>query len=112
MFEQAPVKVEREKEYGELKSAVERVFSAERIEKYLRRLDKKSVRARDFEKVLNKKVIEAVDEKMSASGQSARQLFDAMGTGDQGLIREFYLSSVDQVSAELRRRYQKLFTYY
>jgi len=110
MFEQAPVKVEREKEFGELKSALERVFAPERVEKFLRQLDKKGVRARDFAKVLDKKVIEATDEQLA--GQEARKLYEQMGVGDQGLIREFYLSSVDQVSAELRRRYQKLFTYY
>jgi len=112
VFEQAPVKVEREKEFGELKSALERVFAPERVEKFLRQLDKKGIRARDFAKVLDKKVVEAVDEKLSASGQSARGLYDVMGTGDQGLIREFYLSSVDQVSAELRHRFIKLFSYY
>ena len=112
MFEQAPVKVEREKEFGELKSALERVFAPERVEKFLRQLDKKGIRARDFAKVLDKKAIEATDEQVAGSGQSACQLYEQMGVGDQGLIREFYLSSVDQVSAELRRRYQKLFTYY
>ena len=110
MFEQAPVKVEREKEFGELKSALERVFAPERVEKFLRQLDKKGVRARDFAKVLDKKVIEATDEQLA--GKDACKLYEQMGVGDQGLIREFYLSSVDQVSAELRRRYQKLFTYY
>ena len=112
MFEQAPVKIEREKEYGELKAAVERVFAPERVEKFLRQLDKKGVRARDFAKVLDKKAIEATNEKLGDSGQSARQVYEALPAGDQGLIREFYLSSVDQVSAELRRRFQKLFSYY
>ncbi len=112
MFEQAPVKVEREKEFGELKSALQRLFAADNAEKYLRQLDKMGVRAREFEKVLDKKVIEAIDAQLKASGQSARQLYDSLGVADQGLIREFYLSSVDQVSADLRRRYQKLFTYY
>ena len=112
MFEQGPVKVEREKEFGELKSALQRVFARERIEKFLRHLDKKGIKARDFEKILDKKLIEAVDQQLASSGQSARQVYDSLALPDQGLIREFYLSSVDQVESALRQRFQKLFTYY
>jgi len=112
VFEQAPVKVEREKEFGELKSALERVFARQQVEKFLRLLEKKSIKAREFEKVLDKKLVEAVDEQFAKSGQSARKLYDSLALPDQGLIREFYLSSVDQVDSELRRKHQKLFTYY
>ncbi len=112
MFEQAPVKVEREKEFKQLKSALERVFAREQVEKFLRQLDKKSIKAREFEKVLDKKLVEAVDQQFTGSGETARKLYDSLALSDQGLIREFYLSSVDQVDSELRRKYQKLFTYY
>jgi hypothetical protein len=112
VFEQGPVKVEREKEFGELKSALQRVFSRERVEKFLRQLDKKNVKAREFEKVLDNKLIEAVDQQLADSGEGARRVYDSLAVPDQGLIREFYLSSVDQVESALRRRFQKLFTYY
>ncbi len=112
MFEQAPVKVEREKEFGELKSALGRVFTCERVENFLRQLEKKRIKAREFEKVLDKKLVEAVDEQFAKSGQSARKLYDSLALPDKGLIREFYLSSIDQVDSELRRKHQKLFTYY
>ena len=112
MFEQAPVKVEREKEFGELKAALQRVFARERVEKFLRQLDKGNLKARDFEKILDKGLIEAVDQDLAKSGHSARQLYDSLALPDQGLIREFYLSSIDQVESEPRRKYQKLFTYY
>jgi hypothetical protein len=110
VFEQGPVKVEREQEFGQLKSALERVFAPQRIEKFLKQLDKKGVRAREFDKVLDKKLIEAVGP--LAPGRSARELYQSLAVSDQGLIREFYLSSIDQVEGELRRRFQKLYTYY
>ena len=112
MFEQAPVNVEREKEFGELKSALQRVFARERVEKFLRQLEKKGVKARDFQQILDKKLIEAVDEQLAKSAQGALNLYGSLALPDQGLIREFYLSSVDQVDSELRRKHQKLFTYY
>ena len=113
MFEQAPVKVEREKEFGELKSALERIFAREHVENFLRQLGKKSIKAREFERVLNEKLIEAADQQLASSGQGARQLYDSLAlVPDQGLIREFYLSSVDQIDSELRRKHRKLFTYY
>jgi hypothetical protein len=107
-FEQATIKVEKEKEYEELKSAVSRAFSPERIEKFLKRVNREGVRVRDWDAVLAQRILELVAD----SGVKARQLYDALPVSDQAQIREFYLSRVEEVDPKLRTRFQKLFRYY
>ena len=51
-FEQATIKVEQEKEFGELKGAIERVFRPEKVEKFLRRVDKEGARMRQWDQVI------------------------------------------------------------
>ena len=38
--------------------------------------------------------------------------YGRLGIGDQGLIREFYLASREQVAPELRAKFFKLYAYY
>ena len=108
-FEQATIKVEKEKEYEELKSAIRHVFSAGRNEKFLKRMNREGLRVRDWDAVLAQRVLEHVaDGKASA----ARELYEALPVSDQAQIREFYLSQVEEVDAKLRTKFQKLFRYY
>ena len=108
-FEQATIKVEKEKEYEELKSFISQVFSAGRNEKFLKRVNREGVRVRDWDSVLSKRILEHV-----AGGKvsAARELYEALPVSDQAQIREFYLSQVEEVDAKLRTRFQKLFRYY
>jgi hypothetical protein len=106
-FEQATIKIEKEKEYEELKSAIVHAFSAERIEKFLKRVDREGVRVRDWDSVLAQRILERVVE-----GIAARGLYEALPVSDQAQIREFYLSRVEDVDPSLRTKFQKLFRYY
>ena|SRR5579859_7200577 len=108
-FEQATIKVEKEKEYEELKSAVGHAFSPERIEKFLKRLSREGVRLRDWDSVLEQRILEQVGE---GSATKARELYTALPVSDQAQMREFYLSRVEEVGPALRARFQKLFRYY
>jgi hypothetical protein len=108
-FEQATIKVEKEKEYEELKSAVSHAFSPGRIEKFLKRVNSEGVRVRDWDSVLTKRILEQVAEE---KGIAARQLYDALPVSDQAQIREFYLSRAEEVDPALRTKFQKLFRYY
>jgi hypothetical protein len=108
-FEQATIKVEKEKEYEELKSAISHVFSAGRNEKFLKRMNREGLRVRDWDSVLAKRILEQIaDRKVSA----AQELYQALPVSDQAQIREFYLSQVEEVDAKLRTKFQKLFRYY
>jgi hypothetical protein len=108
-FEQATIKVEKEKEYEELKSAVSHAFSPDRVERFLARVNRESVRVRDWDSVLTKRILEQVAEE---KGIAARQLYDALPVSDQAQIREFYLSRAEEVDPVLRTKFQKLFRYY
>ena len=110
-FEQATIKVEQEKEFGELKSAIERVFRPEQVEKFLKRVEKEGIRVRQWDKVITQSVIERVDDKFGKS-TTARKLYEALPVSDQAQMREFYLSKLEAVSQELRTKYKKIYQYY
>ena len=112
LFEQAGIKVQKEQEFQALKQSIERVLSPALLEKFFGRLEKKGVRIRDFEKVLDLKLLEAVDETLAKSGQTAKQLYSALPVTDQGQVREFYLTRIEEVSPELRQKFHKLYSYY
>ena len=107
-FEQATIKVEKEKEFEELKSAISRAFAPESVEKYLKRMASTGLRIRDFDSVLAKRVLEQV----GALSGSAKDLYAALTLTDQAQMKEFYLSKIEEVGPELRAKYQKLYQYY
>ena len=107
-FEQASIKVEKEKEFGELKVAISRAFAPESVEKYLKKMASAGLRIRDFESVLAKRVLE----QMGALPGSAKDLYAALTLTDQAQMKEFYLSKIEEVGPQLRARFQKLYQYY
>ena len=110
-FEQATIKVEKEKEFGELKTAILTAFSPEKVEKFLKRVSSAGVRIRDFESILRKEVLEQVDGAM-AKGQKAQALYSSLTVTDQAQIKEFYLFKIEEVTPELRAKFQKIYQYY
>jgi hypothetical protein len=111
-FEQAGLKVEKEKEFGELKSAIDRAVAAETASKFLKRVASAGIRIRDFDSVLAKSVLEQVDPTLVKSGQSAKGLYAALALSDQAQMKEFYLSKIEEVAPEVRTRFHKLYQYY
>ena len=110
-FEQAGIKVEKEKEFGELKSAVVRAFSLENVQKFLKRVSSAGLRIRDFELVLAKGVVEQIDGALP-DGQRAQALYSSLTVTDQAQMKEFYLFKVEEVDPELRAKFQKIYQYY
>ena len=108
-FEQATIKVEREKEFGELKAAIIRAFAPEKVQSYLKRVASAGIRVRDFDSVLAKGVLEQAG---ALAGQNAKELYSALTLTDQAQMKEFYLSKIEEVGPELRTKYQKLYQYY
>ena len=110
-FEQATIKVEKEREFAQLRDAIERAFSNEKG-KFLQLLQSKNVRIRNLDAVLEKKLIERADEALAKSGQSAKSLYESLTVADQGQLREFYLSQLEQIELALRTKFQKIYRYY
>ena len=107
-FEQAAIKVERAREFAALQAAVEQAFLPDKVGQFLRQLDRKGIRVRDFDAVLAQRVLEAVGE----AELKARQLYDALPVSDQAQMREFYLSKLEGVDVTLRHKFKKLYQYY
>jgi hypothetical protein len=83
LFEQAGIKVQNEQDYSTLKSAVERLLGSAQLEKFLKKLESKSIRIREWEKVLEKRVIEDRAAR-HRPGTNARVLPDAdRGSGSR-----------------------------
>ena len=102
LFELPPVTFVDEPTFRIVKSAVESSFATHNVEKFLRSLDRASLRVRDFESVLN----------AGKLGVNAAAEYKKLTDGDQGQIREFYLASLEQVEPSLRDKYFKLYAYY
>jgi hypothetical protein len=107
-FEQAAIKVQSEQDFARLQAAVAQAFLPERIERFLKQLDRKGIRVRDFDGVLTKAVLEGYGE----PGLNAQQVYASLPLSDQALMREFYLSKLEGVDTALRRKFKKLYQYY
>jgi len=111
-FEQAVIKVEKESEFEELKSAIVRAFAPDKVETFLRQLKKQSLRVRDWDAVLAKELLGKIDETLMHSGKTAGQLYEQLTVSDRAQIREFYLFQVEEVDPNLRAKFHKIYQYY
>ncbi|HZQ95237.1 MAG TPA: hypothetical protein VFA67_09545 [Candidatus Sulfotelmatobacter sp.] len=104
-FEQAAIKVEKAQEFARLQAAIEQAFLPEKVEQFLKQLDRKGIRIRDVDAVLAQKVLDG-------AGLNSQQLYQALVLSDQAQMREFYLSKVEKVDTALRHKFKKLYQYY
>ena len=112
LFEQAGIKIQNEREFQALKSAVERLLSSAQLEKFLKKMESKGIRIREWEKVLEKRVIEDLDGGFQKSAKSAKSLYEALPVTDQGQMREFYLTRIEEVDPATRQKFHKIYSYY
>jgi hypothetical protein len=110
-FEQATIKVEKPQQFAALQAAVEEAFLPENAERFLKQLEHKGIRIRDFDGVLSARALEAVAGKAKAD-VSAWQLYQALSLTDQAQMRELYLSKLEGVDTGLRHKFKKLYQYY
>jgi hypothetical protein len=108
-FEQAAIKVEKAQEFARLQAAVEQAFLPEKAEHFLKQLDRKGIRVRDFEAILAQRILQGV---FGEAGLNARQLYESLPVSDQAQMREFYLSKLEGVDVALRHKFKKLYQYY
>ena len=102
MYEQAVIPVQDQQAFGAVRDSIEGAFSSGKVADFLRSLDKAKLRIRHFEEVLQ----------AGKLGETAATDYSKLGDGDQGMIRELYLSLLEKVDAELRRRFLKVYAYY
>jgi uncharacterized protein with GYD domain len=107
-FEQAAIKVEKAQEFAGLQAAIEQTFLPDRVESFLKQLDRKGIRIRDLDAVFGQRVLEAVGE----PGLNAQQMYQSLTVSDRAQMREFYLSKLEGVDVALRHKFKKLYQYY
>ena len=107
-FDQAVIKVDKEREFDELKHFIVRAFAPDKVEAFLKQFKKHGLRVRDWDSVLAKRLLEKVD----ANGKTARELYDSLTVSDKAQIREFYLFRVEEVEPKLRTRFHSIYQYY
>ncbi|HEY6765902.1 MAG TPA: hypothetical protein VI386_14130 [Candidatus Sulfotelmatobacter sp.] len=108
-FEQATIKIEKTQEFAELQAAVEQAFQSAKVERFLKMLDRKGIRIRDFDAILQAKLLEQA---AGESGMQASHLYQALTLSDQAQMRELYLSKLESVDQALRHRFKRLYQYY
>ena len=108
-FEQGLIKVEKEREFSDLKSAIEKAFAVDRVAKYLKELDSRGTRVRDIDAVFAK---DSIDRATGSKSGTARSLHSSLPVSDQAQIREFYLSKIEEVDPALRAKFHRLYQYY
>jgi hypothetical protein len=101
-FEQPILPIADPQSFGAVHAAIESSFSAARINDFMKSLSRAGLRIRDFETVLAKGLL----------GDKAKAQYTGLGNADQGQIREFYLASLEQVPADIREKFFKLYAYY
>jgi len=111
-YQQAQIPVTKAEDFEQLKSALDRILDSAAVEKFYSKLQGRSVYVREFEKIVDLKILEAVDSALAQSGKTAKQLYGSLTVSDQALMREFYLERIEKVDAKVRQKYQKVYRYY
>ncbi len=105
-FEQAAIKVEKAQEFARLQTAIEQAFLPEKVERFLKQMDRKGIRIRDFDAVLAQRVLDG------ETALNSQQLYQSLTLSDQAQMREFYLSKLEGIDVALRHKFKKLYQYY
>src|SRR5690242_4556674 len=100
MFTQAQIAVENAAAYESLRNVIARNFA--QADSFLNKLQSAGLRVRDWQSVLQAGLF----------GTEAKAQWSVLNPGEQGLVREFYLSQLEQVDSTLRFKYRKLYGYY
>jgi hypothetical protein len=105
-FERAEIPVVNATSFEMLKGAIDDAFRKDLVGRTLKSLDSADVQIRNVEKVI-------ADHLRSErlNGTAAWALYSELSLSDQGQIREYYLTKVEELHPELRRKYKKLFRY-
>ena len=102
MYEQATIAVENAQVFGAVKQAIDSAFSKMKVADFLKSLQSSKLRIREFEAVAQ----------AAKLGPNTAAEYKQLGDGDQGMIREHYLTSLEQVDPALRAKYLKVYAYY
>ena len=105
-FTQAQIKVGNELAFSEFKSVLESAFSAANVEQFLKSVSKQGLQARQFEQMRDAGLLDRF-----RGGKSVVELWQQLTVADQSQVRESYLTKVEEVGPEVRRKFARLYQY-
>jgi hypothetical protein len=111
-YTKAEIEIQNKEPFRELQSALSRVFAPAAVSKFLQKLENTGVPIRNFDAVLERRIVERVDATLEKSGVTTAALYAALTVSDQAQIREYYLTALEAVDLELREKFSKVYRYY
>ena len=101
-FENAEIAVQNTEAFETLKTQIVGALTTG-ADRFLSGAASRGINAREFEKMLAAGLLD---------GQArASELYEKLPLSDQGLIRELYLTKVEEIEPELRRKHSKVYRY-
>ncbi len=101
-FTKALIPVEHQQPFEALRQCIEKALSTGSVEGFLRGLEKADIRVREWEKALAAGMF----------GAEAQTHYKALTPAEQGMVRENYLASIEEVDMKLRAKFKNLYGYY
>ena len=105
-FTQAGIGIENRQAFEQLQARIDRALGPA-AERFLKSLSARRIRIREFEALLAQGLLQAAAPDASPAGDE--KLYRALTLSDQGQMREYYLTAIEQVPDELRSRFHTLY---
>ena len=102
-FTQAGIAVQNTEAFQHLRAMVERALADEDFFKQLKR---RGLRIREFEAIVQQGLLDR------SSAERAQGWYQALALPDQAQMREFYLTRIEQLGPDVRRKYHRQFETY
>ena len=107
-FQQAGIGIENQQAFEELRSRIDRALGPA-AGKFLKSLAAHRIRIREFEALVAQGLLRKASQ--DGSGAGDEELYRALTLSDQGQMREYYLTAIEQVPDELRHKFHALYRY-
>ena len=107
-FTQAGIGIENRQAFQELQARIDRALGPA-AEKFLKSMSARRIRIREFEALLAQGLLQQAAP--DASPARDEELYRALTLSDQGQMREYYLTAIEQVPDELRHKFHALYRY-
>jgi hypothetical protein len=107
-FTQAGIGIENRQAFQELQARIDRALGPA-AERFLKSLSARRIRIREFEALLAQGLLQQAAPEAAPAGDE--ELYRALTLSDQGQMREYYLTAIEQVPDELRHKFHALYRY-
>jgi hypothetical protein len=108
MFTQTTIELENPTLVAELKSSIDNALLTHPNE-FLHSVKRFGLRVRQLEQLFQQRVFEQLPGRQAS--RPCEELYRELRPSDQGLIREFYLTRIEELPVEVRAKYSSLFRY-